>query len=182
MVIGALYVAGATFEAGELRGAHVSIRDVLPNLPLQQLLARGVAAAGSAFLVWVALIPLLAVIYAMTTIMESRFDRTVAQAEKKRVARQRERAEIESHLRVARASGDTAAEKLEQDRLDELATQEGKHLNRAMWKFVLAGLGLVALIAAGMLVLQPIIAASVIVGWFVVLGLRGRVSRPVRCC
>jgi hypothetical protein len=41
--LGALYAVGAFLETTELRGAHFEAKDVLPLIPVQQLLARGIA-------------------------------------------------------------------------------------------------------------------------------------------
>ena len=42
MGLGLLYSAGAIVKSGQLRSAHVSVRDTLPLVPLEQILALGI--------------------------------------------------------------------------------------------------------------------------------------------
>jgi hypothetical protein len=107
-VVALLYVVGVTFEAGELRGAHVSASVVLPRLPLQQLLERGVAAAGSAFLGLLVLIPFLVFVYAILALGERIMDADLARTRERAAAVSREtdpkrRATLVDQLRQRRA-------------------------------------------------------------------------------
>lgn len=56
--LGLLYATGAIIKSGQLRDAQVNVRDTLPLVPLEQLLALGIgalAASPTAVLVWVGL-------------------------------------------------------------------------------------------------------------------------------
>lgn len=57
LAIGLLYAIGSLYEAAEIRAAGLNARDVLPLIPLQQLLGRGMAVVFDnlpAILLWVA--------------------------------------------------------------------------------------------------------------------------------
>ncbi len=60
LVLGLLYALGALFKSAEIRGAGLSAREVLPLLPVQQLLGRGLAVIFDNFLVLLVYIPFIA--------------------------------------------------------------------------------------------------------------------------
>jgi hypothetical protein len=176
-VLGFLYFIGAFLKTAELHGAGISVRDALPLVPIPYLLARGIGAILSSFVIWLVVLLYAGAIYLLMHRVELRLDRR-----RGAYAEELGRAQslMESLRRLKPDEGDLVARTRARIIVQQLRAL-GRELQPPSGRLLLAfSFAMSLLTLATFATLPPLMAAGMIVATFAAVFLRGRMSRGRR--